>query len=252
MIMPNNLLGKSGIYQIINIATGKIYVGSSVDLYRRYYIHYGSLCKNKHENPKLQRAWNKYGEDVFDFYVIEFLPRNKELIRKREQFWINKLNPFYNIVRDVGRPLSQPRSKSHRKNHSIAMRNSKRVQSSEYKKSQSEKMKSVWESPEYRKGRQEYYSTEEAQKRMSEQTKKIWQNPGYREKVHKPFMDKFRDGKLFVNKRSKTPIDANLVRKIRSMYDSGEYTHHNLAEMFSIGHSTVSRIINRQSWAWID
>ena len=252
MIMPDGLLGKSGVYQIVNIATGKIYIGSSVDLYRRYYIHYGSLTRDRHENPKLQRAWNKYGEDCFDFYIVEFLPKDKNLIREREQFWVDKVNPFYNIVRDVGRPLSQPRSKAHRKHHSESMKKSPVVQSEKYSKSQSEKMKAVWASSEYRDGRAKYYETEDVKKRMSEQSKKTANNSETREKSAKTRIGNFLSGKAFFSKRSKAPIDARVIKNIRNLYSSGKYTHHDLAEMFQIGHSTISRIVNRQSWAWVE
>ena len=44
----------SGIYKIINKTNGKYYVGSSVDVFRRWNSHLNHLIKNKHNNTHLQ------------------------------------------------------------------------------------------------------------------------------------------------------------------------------------------------------
>jgi hypothetical protein len=43
------------------------------------------LKRRNHRNNYLQKAWNKYGEDFFDFVVLEEMPNNTEYeIRNRE------------------------------------------------------------------------------------------------------------------------------------------------------------------------
>lgn len=64
----------SGIYKIINTVNGKYYVGSSINIdgsRGRWYNHKYQLRRNKHYNPHLQHAWNKYGENAFRFLVVE-------------------------------------------------------------------------------------------------------------------------------------------------------------------------------------
>lgn len=78
----------SGVYQIRCIPTGKIYVGSAVDLRRRWDQHRYRLRRSDHRNVYLQQAWNKYGEANFEFSVIEFVER-ADLLRA-EQAWIDK------------------------------------------------------------------------------------------------------------------------------------------------------------------
>jgi group I intron endonuclease len=51
----------SGVYQILCKPTGKIYVGSAVNLRGRWLNHRSSLRCGKHPNIVLQRAWNKDG-----------------------------------------------------------------------------------------------------------------------------------------------------------------------------------------------
>lgn len=61
----------SGIYIILNKLNGKKYVGSSKNIYSRWMKHRALLRINKHYNPHLQNAWNKYGENSFLFSVLE-------------------------------------------------------------------------------------------------------------------------------------------------------------------------------------
>jgi len=64
---------KSGIYEILNTANGKRYVGSAVDLKRRKRDHWRELRRNCHYNRYLQRSWNKYGAGAFVFKVLHIL-----------------------------------------------------------------------------------------------------------------------------------------------------------------------------------
>ena len=95
-----NDLPKSGIYAIENTVNGKIYVGSAVNLGRRFKDHRVHLNQGKHHSLKLQRAWNKYGAAVFVFKILEAIKNHNELVL-REQYWIDTLDVLgdfgYNI-----------------------------------------------------------------------------------------------------------------------------------------------------------
>lgn len=95
-------LSYSGIYCIINIYNGKRYIGSSKNIRKRLWGHRAELRHNKHDNQYLQNAWNKYGEDKFDFYVIEQCPEN--ILLEREQFYIDTIKPEYNLNPITTRP----------------------------------------------------------------------------------------------------------------------------------------------------
>jgi len=59
-----------GIYRIRNVVSGRFYVGSSEDVYRRFEAHRRHLRKGAHKNIGLQASWNKHGEDVFRFEIL--------------------------------------------------------------------------------------------------------------------------------------------------------------------------------------
>lgn len=94
-----------GIYACFCKVTGKCYVGSALDVWVRVRGHCYQLTTQTHHNPYFQRAWNKYGEDNFEWVVLEICGTEEEL-RDREQHWINFYRKddhkrIYNIANPV-------------------------------------------------------------------------------------------------------------------------------------------------------
>jgi len=102
-----------GIYQIKNKINNNIYVGSAKDFSRRIGEHTKLLKKNKHHSSYLQHAWNKYGEDNFIFGLLEVVEDLSQLI-KREQHYIDTLNPEYNMCPTAGSRLGSKTTKETR------------------------------------------------------------------------------------------------------------------------------------------
>lgn len=84
----------SGIYCIENRINGKKYIGSSDDIDERWKFHKSYLRNNNHSNTHLQRAWNKYGEENFEFRIIEIC--DLENLEDRENYFID----LYNTIND--------------------------------------------------------------------------------------------------------------------------------------------------------
>ena len=59
------------IYRITNIQTGKCYVGITENFSCRKRKHIKELNENIHHSPKLQKAWNYWGEENFEWSVRE-------------------------------------------------------------------------------------------------------------------------------------------------------------------------------------
>jgi len=79
---------KVGIYKITNLINNLVYIGSTVNLYRRKNEHLKELRANKHHNSHMQNSFNKYGEDIFEFTIQDIVFDLESLI-EREQFWID-------------------------------------------------------------------------------------------------------------------------------------------------------------------
>lgn len=62
---------KAGVYEIVNMVDGKFYIGSTCRFADRYSKHKNKLKHNKHHCRHLQNAWNKYGENAFEFRIVE-------------------------------------------------------------------------------------------------------------------------------------------------------------------------------------
>lgn len=104
-IISMNERRKSGIYIIKNTLNGKCYIGQAKSIGDRWYTHKSSLSRGKHHSRYLQASWNKYGQDAFVFQVLEYVKLDKELLTQKEQYWINKLKPAYNLAPAAGSSL---------------------------------------------------------------------------------------------------------------------------------------------------
>ena len=91
----------SGIYKIQSVThPDRIYIGSAVSISKRWDVHNFDLRNNKHDNQRLQNHFNKYGKDDLQFTVLEVC--DKELLIQREQHYIDRLNPWFNISKVAG------------------------------------------------------------------------------------------------------------------------------------------------------
>jgi group I intron endonuclease len=94
-----NININSGIYEIVNILSGKKYIGSSVNMPRRFKQHIYKLNNNIHDNSYLQSSWNKYGSNSFIIQPICYYP--KELLIFIEQRCVDTFFLEYNMCKKV-------------------------------------------------------------------------------------------------------------------------------------------------------
>ena len=91
---------KSGIYCWVNKANGYRYIGSSNNLYRRLLQYFNTEYLLNHDNMVICRALLKHGYSNFDLDILEYCD-SKDLL-KREQYYIDLMNPEYNILKKAG------------------------------------------------------------------------------------------------------------------------------------------------------
>lgn len=100
----------AGVYKITNLENGKVYIGESEDIQKRWKQHKNKLKCKDHENYKIQKDYNLYGKDCFKYEIVELISheQNYILLKMRllilEDKYIKKYNSIkngYNIERTV-------------------------------------------------------------------------------------------------------------------------------------------------------
>lgn len=130
-------LSTSGIYCIENLVTGACYIGSTVDIRRRWVEHRNDLVNNVHCNPYLQSSYNFHGK-TFIFEVLEFVECDR--LEDREKYWIDHYDSYidangYNVRQPYhGTMLEETK-------HKISKANKGKVRTLEYCKRSSESRK---------------------------------------------------------------------------------------------------------------
>ena len=91
----------SGVYQVRNLANGKVLLGSSLNLEGLLNRNRFTLRNNSHTNKELQKDWNELGPDQFVFEILEVVQVKddpsfdlKDELTLLEQIWLEKLQPF--------------------------------------------------------------------------------------------------------------------------------------------------------------
>lgn len=87
------------IYGIKSTVDSRLYIGSTTNALFRARGHQSHLKCGRHDNPRLQNFANKYGLSSLTFYIIEVCDIAQLLVR--EKYYIDTLNPHFNIIRDV-------------------------------------------------------------------------------------------------------------------------------------------------------
>ena len=94
--------GKSGVYRWTNKVNGKSYVGSSINLVKRFtnYYSFNYISKSK---MSISKALIKYGYSNFTLEILEFCDPSDAIVI--EQHYIDILKPEYNILKIAGSSL---------------------------------------------------------------------------------------------------------------------------------------------------
>ena len=220
-----------GIYEIENKVSGHKYVGSSVDVKRRWQQHKSMLRNGNHTNNHLQNAWNKYGEKAFTFKVIVYL-EPKELLGI-ENLLLSSGNYEYNIAKDATAPmLGKTFSKEHRENLSKARRKLSLSGKNNpmFGKTHTEKARRKM-----RKNRKDTHG-----KNNPMYGKKGKDNPNYGREVSEEFLLKMS----MLNTKENNPAWINISRKdiekMKKLKKSGK-TYKEIGELFGVSSTTVRR-----------
>jgi len=105
---------RPGIYRWVNLINGSTYIGSAADLTRRFRDYFSTKWLEKEtlkNNSIIYRALLKYGYSNFRLEILEYLPADVSLeksnIIRREQYYLDKFKPSYNICEQAGSSLGR-------------------------------------------------------------------------------------------------------------------------------------------------
>ena len=174
-----------GIYMIQNKVNGKIYIGQSVDINSRWGSHKGELRYNSHYNKHLQKSWNKYGEDNFEFTII--CECNENQLNTMEEYYIFELmtyDPDFGYNKSYGGGGCRATEETRKK---ISDSSKGKIISEETRKKLIESHKGKTLSEEQRRKISEALKgriiSEETRKKISEANKIVLNRPEVRKKI---------------------------------------------------------------------
>ena len=102
----------AGVYQVKNLANGKVLLGSSLNLEGPLNRHKFMLKIGSHTNKALQKDWDELGPGQFIFEILEEVKHKddpsfnlKDELTLLEMIWLEKLQPFgergYNVNANI-------------------------------------------------------------------------------------------------------------------------------------------------------
>jgi len=92
-----NTPSPSGIYALVDVHGGKLYIGSTKNFNDRNAQHFKLLEEGIHYNRNLQYQFDQAGPSSFSFVVLEYIP-DLTLLEGREQIWIDRFKRHHRSV----------------------------------------------------------------------------------------------------------------------------------------------------------
>jgi group I intron endonuclease len=108
------------------LINNKIYVGSAVNLTKRFITYYSQkhiIFTLKKSNSAICSALLKYGYENFSLYILEYC--DSSVVIEREQYYMDLLNPLYNICRIAGSTSGRKHTAETKNKISLALKGRK-------------------------------------------------------------------------------------------------------------------------------
>lgn len=215
----------SGIYVIRNKVNGSIYVGQTKQRFvKRFFLHQWKLRNGTHDNKHLQRAFNKYGEDAFEFEVEEIIIGNSTFFNSEEMRIIKK-------YRLQGTCYNQTDGGDGAKGTKLSEENVRKLAELNRKLNTGKK------------------ASEETKERMSK-THKQWHRDHPMSEAQKIKTKHARLAKLNAGENGTQKITPPVVEEIQKLLMAG-YKQADVARMFDLSQTNISAIKNGRSWTFV-
>jgi hypothetical protein len=89
-----------GVYKISHRTTGKVFIGSGLNVHGIINSQRFQLENGAHRNAELQKDFARFGGEKFSFEVVDILERKDgrddyaEDLKALEEIWLDKLQPY--------------------------------------------------------------------------------------------------------------------------------------------------------------
>ena len=228
-----------GIYRITNVLDGVSYIGKTgMNFGDRWDSHRSLLNSGSHFNKQLQNAWTEFGEDSFEFQIIESVD-DRNALDDLEVFYIaqyREADSCYNVQSggdhgNAGIRMSDSAKEKIGEKNRINMTGKKASAETKQKMSESQRARyNSW--------------TDEDRRRHGEMTSRCARGYKWGSEA------KARFSQLQREKPNSAKYTADDIRAIRMRYEGGE-TAEALARAFDTSPSYIMSIIKRKRWAHI-
>jgi group I intron endonuclease len=206
----------TGIYEIRNTKNGRRYIGSAVNVSKRWRDHIRQLEDGRHHSRFMQRCWNKNGSDCFIFRVLLACEKNDLLMY--EQRAIDTIQPQYNSAPKAGSQLGLKMSDEAKAKMAAAARRTKNFTGCTH--------------------------SEETKRRISEKKRGVKQNPDVVAKRASSI-------RALKGRHSAKKFTESQIIEIRARSDAGE-KNIVIAREYGVSDSVICEIKNRKAYRWVD
>lgn len=239
-----NLYESYGIYGIRNKINGKMYIGKTQDSFGdRRDCHWASLNGGYGVNKYLQNAWNKYGEENFEFIVVHNCVNGESTddINELEIKYIKDCKSSdisYNIGDGcdggnmLGKHLSEETKRKIGEKNRVNMLGKKASDETKRKMSESQKKRyEMW--------------TEEDRVRHGELMSECASGYKWSEDSKKRFSD------MQKTNPNGAKYDVAKIKEIRRLYEVEGKSIREISDIFFIPYGTISGIVKYRRWKYV-
>jgi len=223
----------SGIYLIENKVNGRKYIGSAVNIDKRWKEHRRQLTEGRHHSRFMQRCWNKHGHESFEFRTLLLCSRDNLLFY--EQALLDGWKPEYNTAPTAGSMLGFKMPEDARAKMSEA---AKRTRNFTGRKHSCESREKISQS---RKGKGGGPMSEERRAKIG---------AAHKGRVITPCQRAAISAKLTGTSTGRGTLTPEQVREIRILRESG-LGRVRISKLLGITPSAANAVIGGHAYGWV-
>lgn len=235
-----------GVYLIRCLINGKVYVGESIYIERRWSVHKHHLNFSTHKRKALQDDWNTFGANSFEFIILEKTELSNLIERGQwymDYFQCTKPDKGYNFnpnaISSLGckrKPLTQ-----------------------EHKNKCGKAIKQCWKENRAKFLLNRKPPTQEVRLQTSIRSKNLWANQEFRDKMHKIKSDfvKTEDGRKNILKANAAAVQVRSLYYVVKSPSNQEWLVKNLAKFcraFGLKRTSLEDVVQGRApscYGWV-